>query len=220
MININFLKKNKLTTTINSILECIFIQLNEPLYLKQVQEKIISKIHSRSSFGFDISYSCTSEKFEDLKKPDIIFDNIIIKNNKDQINNLKILIIGNLIAGIDYTNEKFVFSGINTVDTKKCIKRISLIDKSLYDDLKKEGFCSLLNLSQIYFIDIEGISYLHIKELSDGDFIGFYKKNMYWIQHDDTKIILIPKTLENMIKGELSNLEPEYLESLLIEYCL
>jgi hypothetical protein len=60
---------------------------------------------------------------------------------------------------------------------------------------------NLLNISDVYSVFLEGKEYFHIKDLEDGDFIGMdEKKVIYKITHDPLRVLVINKTLLEILR--------------------
>jgi hypothetical protein len=85
---------------------------------------------------------------------------------------------------------------------------ISLVNKYYYenDDYKTIEFLftkdelELINISDVYKVELDGNIYYHIKDLDDGDFIGIdIHKNIYKITHDPFEIIIQNNELKHFL---------------------
>lgn len=75
-----------------------------------------------------------------------------------------------------------------------------------FEDIKNlfnESELKLINLSEVYKVELEGKKYYHLKDLEDGDFIGIdAKKRVYKFTHDPYEIKFLGVDLRSVLNGK------------------
>ncbi len=163
----------------------------------------VSDIPGYVSFGF---HSDVLKKYDRVKERDFKLTNIKVYDRKtSDFLNYEIYVSSGTINGYSLVAKKDHDIDLDRIDVIK-FKKI-FIGESSYEQIAyffNEIENSLLNPSEIYPVYVNNIEYYHLKDLTDGDFIGIDKmNNVYKITHDPLEANLIDR-------DELVNLLKEY----------
>ncbi len=194
---INLMKKviNQLPNKYKVFLD----QINEGLF----RGVLINASDLEGYVAFTYNYDCV-KKYENRNSRAFRISNIKVFDKKlSTYLNYTIYVSSGMINGYSIQGSKKYNIDIDKVDVKDY--KIEIRDNSEYNELAnilnlKER--ELLNPSEVYKIEIEGIEYFHILDLGNGDFIGIDKnKTIYKIKHNPLEITKIEANLENILKS-------------------
>jgi hypothetical protein len=117
--------------------------------------------------------------------------NIRLKNESGQVRStMTIYFSRGLVVGYSIENGPNFDPDISSVDVTDA--RIEFLDepdpelkKLINDDIKQ-----LVNWSDVFEVDLEGTTFIHLKDVGDGDFLAVdHSGNGYLIKHDPFEII-------------------------------
>lgn len=209
LIMFGLFKKNKKDNWGIDLLKIVLKHfINEyPMLIEQVNRGILKGILSKGSdipnyIAFTYNYE-VFKKYDNTDDEDYKLTNIVLIDKDSKKKFLyEVYISSGTISGYSLTNSKEINLNNLEVDSSNYHKEI--IGTSDYDrivNILTINEKKILNPFDIYSVNLEGKEYFHLKELEDGDFIGIDKnKNVYKITQDPYEIVLLEKSIEEIIK--------------------
>lgn len=200
-------KRTKVESWETALLVNVFNKLggNYKKYQKQIDDNLFVRVrvynNSINYVGFSYDPS-VSRKYEIKTEPQIVLKGIrVFDNGINSYTDFHIYIFMDLVAGYSTPDVKKFKPDLLNINLEQFQKDI--IDNSEFskvshiftmDELKK------INSSEIYEVELNGRQYYHLKDLEDGDFIGFdTNRKAYKITHDPFEIIELKKPLEDLL---------------------
>lgn len=192
----------RLLSNVFNVMPSEYNSLNAQIEGGLLHRRLASTNVVRNYVGFSYT-SGKSRYFEKLKERDYVLHGLEIFNiSENKYTALDIFVASGLIAG---------YAAPHASDFKPDIQRVrsSNIHREYLDELNSKDLSklfdeeelNLLNRSQIYEVELGGITFYHIEELEDGDFIGMDReKRVYTIRHDPYEIVPLDKSLREFLK--------------------
>lgn len=192
------------------------------IYLKQIKEGILRAVfpvtgHTGDHFGFSYQTEVIN-KYEKKSEKDYSITGVKICNetiNKDV--QLEIFFSHGVIAGVSFEGE-FVLSDLDL--TKINIDCMKVKEKSLDETVKTELLASGMqsfNEGEVYKVTVEDRRMLHIRDLSDGDFLAMEDGDFYLISISLKEVVEISSAHYETIKMNLLNLTEDEIYSFVQE---
>lgn len=128
-------------------------------------------------------------------------DGISVENrNHTEKTNVAIFFSHGLVCGYAFENRLSFDPDPNSIDVSNA--RLEFIDgpdpiaRRLISDRDQQ----LINWSDVYEVELEGTTYLHLREIGDGDFLGMDGNGRFYeIRHDPFEVIGIDGPLEKIL---------------------
>lgn len=181
------------------------------IYLKQIKEGILQDIVpviGDSDYSFGVSYKReVIRKYEKKDEKDYSITGIKIFNEKtSNETQLEIFFSSGVIAGVSSDNE-LILSDLNL--NKINIDFIKVKEKEM-DENVKEIMLSLgikkFNPSDVFEVKVKGRRMLHLRDLSDGDFLASEDGNYYLISVSLREVLEISSSHYDTIRMNLFDL--------------
>lgn len=202
----NFFKRTKILPWEIELLKNIIKKLpKEYDYLfRQIDQNLfngvligLSEIPGYVGFSFNPQ---VHDNFYDKNGRNYKLTGIKVFNKKsNSFLDVNIYIVFGMING--YSIEGKFDIDVNNIEINNFRKE--MIDNSDFEKIANifnDAELKVINPSEIYEVELNGISYYHIKDLEDGNFIGIdEKKNIYKIIHDPFKIIPVSENLLQLL---------------------
>ena len=220
MFNFFKSKKTEDMSKIILLLEKIFIQIDEPLFLKEIQDGVISNIKLGFNGNFDIFFTKKAASYEmQSPKINVLFQQIKVQDTKGSFSDVEITIIDNLIAGLKFSNSDFDYYNVISIDTTSVKKVLNQLENQyLAEKLTAFGFdIADIPAYEIYEVAIDDKTYIHLKDVFDGDFIGLWNNKLYWLKHEENQALLIPKKCYDFFRKEIFQATNDEIHQVLID---
>ena len=180
------------------------------VYTEELKSDIIGHILTdfrsipyRYNFFFNTS---VSERFEKRSEPYFNLNGFILSNAYEKNIALSIYFARGLIAGISFSaKEKFDLTDlqVNIDNVQKCLQ-VEKLPKMFWEKFRdiQEKY-PMLNISEIYQVELDGRSIYHLLDIGDGDFVGYEMEIGYVkVCHDESETI-----------GNISDLDEYFKDS-------
>ena len=108
-----------------------------------------------------------------------------------------------LVTMYQIESDKKFFIDINQINVSKFLRKDFIAkDFNAIKLLLTKEELTLINPSQVYIVELNGVEYYHLKDTYDGDFIGIdIDKNVYHVTHDPPETVKLEKTLFDALSG-------------------
>jgi len=195
---LSFFKKKKKNELFIEILKQILLKMpaDYQYLFNQVNCGLIkgtfhqsTPVKNYTGFSYD---PIKSKEFEDKKGLSFVLKGIKILNKTDnKITNIDIYVGHGLIAGYATPHASNFMGDEKTINCENFYKEyLEDFSKDQLGEIFSKSQIELINMSDVYEIELKGTVYFHVKDLEDGDFIAIDRnKKVYKITHDPFEII-------------------------------
>lgn len=189
----------------------VFEQLDDPKYMpmiEQLRDGLLRFALESQTLPNYLNFTFTPEisgRYEDRRGRFIRITGISV-DCEDRTENVSIYLTHGLVCGIQFAESLSFTPKLDSIDVSNAQVEFLDFDESAVTSVVSEQDRELINWADVYEVELNGITYYHIADIGDGDFVGVDAKgNRFEIRHDPFEVRPRAEALKELLE--------EYMDS-------